>query len=377
MLTYPQINPVLIAVGPFKVHWYGMMYLFGFLLAYWLAFGRSKRVDSPVKPEQVEDLILYGAFGVVLGGRIGYVFFYGFDQFLQDPLWLFKVWDGGMSFHGGLLGVLIAMGLYAKKLQCTFFQLTDFIAPMVPVGLGFGRIGNFINQELWGRETNISWAMVFPNDPLMLSRHPSQLYQFALEGVLLFIILFSFSHKLRPRYAVSALFLLCYGVFRFVVEFFREPDAQIGYEWFGWMTRGQELCLPMIAAGVLLLWYAYRGKSVHPVQASSTGIPVSSPVVSTNEVMTEITTESAMQSDAVSAARKPARAKPKTEKPAALKATTVKTAAAKPAPTKKSRPATSAGESEIKSETKSSKAKVSASKPKAKTSKENEVKKGK
>ena len=258
MLSYPEIDPVILALGPVKIHWYGMMYLFGFMLAYALAFMRSKRSDSPVKPEQVEDLILYGAFGVVLGGRIGYVFFYGFEQFLENPLWLLRVWEGGMSFHGGLVGVLVAMWLYARKLNRTFFQLTDFIAPLVPVGLGFGRLGNFINQELWGRATDASWAMVFPNDPYMLTRHPSQLYQFALEGVLLFVILFWFSHKSRPRYAVSALFLLGYGLFRFVVEFFREPDTHIGYEWFGWMTRGQELCLPMIVAGIILWWMAYR-----------------------------------------------------------------------------------------------------------------------
>jgi phosphatidylglycerol:prolipoprotein diacylglycerol transferase len=249
----------------------------------------------------VDDLILYGALGVVLGGRIGYVFFYGFDQFVDDPLWLFRVWDGGMSFHGGLLGVMAAMWLFARKMNNDFVRVMDFIAPMVPVGLGFGRMGNFINQELWGRETDVSWAMVFPNDPLMLLRHPSQLYQLALEGVLLFVILFSFSHKARPRYAVSALFLLCYGVFRFVVEFFREPDAQIGYEWLGWMTRGQELCLPMIAAGGFLLWYAYRSPS-----APSTTEAV--------ETMPEPITES----------RKPARTKPKTEKSAKPKASTGK-----------------------------------------------------
>jgi phosphatidylglycerol:prolipoprotein diacylglycerol transferase len=253
MLTYPQIDPVIASIGPLKVHWYGMMYLFGFLGAFWLGLVRSRRSDSPVKPEQVEDMILFTAFGVVLGGRIGYVFFYGFDQFVQDPLWLFRVWQGGMSFHGGLLGVLVAMMLYARKIQRPFFELTDFIAPLVPIGLGFGRLGNFINQELWGRAADVPWAMVFPNDPLLLPRHPSQLYQFALEGVLLFTILFVFSRKPRPRYAVSGLFLLCYGIFRFTVEFFREPDVQIGYEWFGWMTRGQELCVPMMVAGIVLL----------------------------------------------------------------------------------------------------------------------------
>lgn len=257
MLSYPQIDPVLLAVGPLKIHWYGMMYLFGFMGAFWLAQSRSKRSDSPVRVAQVEDLIMYSAFGVVLGGRLGYVFFYGLDEFLRDPLWLFRVWDGGMSFHGGLLGVLVALYLYARKIHKTFFQLTDFIAPMVPIGLGFGRLGNFINQELWGRATDVSWAMIFPNDPSALPRHPSQLYQCALEGIALFTILFWFSSKPRPRYAVSALFLLCYGLFRFFVEFFREPDVQIGYEWFGWMTRGQELCLPMIVAGMILFFVAY------------------------------------------------------------------------------------------------------------------------
>ena len=258
MLTYPVIDPVIVSLGPLKVHWYGVMYLLGFLGGYALLYQRSQRADSPVKPVEVEDLILYTAFGVVIGGRLGYVFFYGFDQLLREPLWLFKIWTGGMSFHGGLLGVLVAMGLYARKLQCRYFEITDFLAPAVPIGLGLGRLGNFINQELWGRPSEVSWAMIFPNDPLSVPRHPSQLYQFALEGVALLLLLLWFSRRPRPVRSVSGLFLLGYGVFRFSAEFFREPDNHIGFDSFGWMTRGQELCVPMILAGIALLVVAYR-----------------------------------------------------------------------------------------------------------------------
>jgi phosphatidylglycerol:prolipoprotein diacylglycerol transferase len=260
MLTYPQIDPVIFSLGPLKFQWYGMMYLLGFVLAFLLARHRSIRTDSPVHAEQVEDLIFYGALGVVLGGRLGYVFFYGWEQFLRDPLWLFKVWEGGMSFHGGLLGVMLAMYLYARKIGKSFVAMMDFVAPLVPIGLGLGRLGNFINQELWGRPTDLPWAMVFPRDPDQLARHPSQLYQFALEGLVLFLVLFWFSRQPRPRYAVSALFLVLYGVFRFAVEFVRQPDAHLGYVWFDWMTRGQQLSLPMVATGLCLFVFAYRNK---------------------------------------------------------------------------------------------------------------------
>lgn len=263
MLTYPEIDPVLLSLGPLKVQWYGMMYLLGFTLAFVLARYRSRREESPVTAAQVEDLVFYGALGVIIGGRCGYVFFYGFEQFVQNPLWLFRVWEGGMSFHGGLLGVMLAMWFYARKIHSDFVRVMDFVAPLVPIGLGLGRLGNFINQELWGRASEVGWAMVFPADPLGFPRHPSQLYQFLLEGVVLFIILFWFSQKPRPRYAVSALFLLCYGLFRFAVEFVREPDNHLGFVMLDWMTRGQQLSIPMILAGIVLLMIAYRCQPFH------------------------------------------------------------------------------------------------------------------
>lgn len=268
MLAYPSIDPVLLsfgpvelfgkALGPLQIHWYGVMYLFGFAAAWGLAYWRARRPSSPLQPKQVEDLIVYGALGVVLGGRCGYVLFYHFDRFLADPSWLFRVWEGGMSFHGGLLGVVIAMAMYAYRLKQPLFAVTDFVAPLVPLGLGFGRLGNFIGQELWGRATDVHWAMVFPKDPLQLARHPSQLYQATLEGLVLFVVLFWFSRKPRPRMAVSGLFLVLYGSFRFLVEFFREPDSHIGFDAMGWMTRGQLLSAPMVLLGGFLLLLAYR-----------------------------------------------------------------------------------------------------------------------
>jgi len=258
MIPYPEIDPVAVAIGPLKVHWYGLMYLVGFVAAWWLALRRAAKPWSPVIKSEVEDLILYCAIGVVVGGRLGYMFFYNFGELLDDPLSLFKVWEGGMSFHGGLIGVMLAATLFARKIGTTFPALIDFVAPLVPVGLGLGRLGNFIGQELWGRPTDLPWAMVFPRDPELLPRHPSQLYQAALEGLVLFLVLWWFSSKPRPRLAVGGLFLTLYGIFRFSVEFVREPDAHIGFEWFGWMTRGQELSLPMIAAGIILLIWSYR-----------------------------------------------------------------------------------------------------------------------
>lgn len=255
MLTYPQIDPVALSLGPLKIHWYGLMYLLSFGLAYWLMLYRAKLSKGVWNKDQVSDLIFFGAMGVVAGGRCGYVLFYNFDKFLQDPLWLFQVWEGGMSFHGGLLGVLVACYLFGRKYQKTFFQVTDFGAPMVPVGLFFGRIGNFIGGELWGRTTDVPWGMVFPRAG-DLPRHPSQLYEMFLEGVVLFTILWWFSSRPRPQMAVSALFLMFYGIFRFSVEFVREPDSQIGFALLGWMTRGQELSLPMIIGGICLLMLA-------------------------------------------------------------------------------------------------------------------------
>ncbi|WP_226703857.1 prolipoprotein diacylglyceryl transferase [Microbulbifer elongatus] len=261
MLTYPEIDPVAVAIGPLKIHWYGLMYLAGFAAAWWLAMRRAQKPWSPVIKSEVEDLILFCAIGVVIGGRVGYMFFYNFSELVAHPLSLFKVWEGGMSFHGGLIGVMLAATIYARKIGTTFPTLIDFVAPLVPIGLGLGRIGNFIGQELWGRETDGPWGMVFPRDPELLVRHPSQLYQAFLEGLVLFVVLWIYSSKPRPRLAVGGLFILLYGIFRFLVEFVRQPDVGIEVM-FGWMTRGQLLCLPMIAAGIILMVWSYRTQPV-------------------------------------------------------------------------------------------------------------------
>jgi phosphatidylglycerol:prolipoprotein diacylglycerol transferase len=257
MLRYPQIDPVALHLGPLNIHWYGLMYLVGFLAVWWLGRWRAHRPDSDWNPDRISDLVFYGALGAVLGGRLGYVLFYDLPGFLAEPLNIFKVWQGGMSFHGGLMGVLIAMWLFGRRYHKTFFEVTDFIAPLVPIGLGAGRIGNFINGELWGKVSDVPWAMVFPNGG-PLARHPSQLYQAFLEGLVLFIVLWLYSSKPRPTMAVSGLFLLCYGVFRFVVEFVRIPDAQLGYLAFGWLTMGQVLSAPMILTGLGFMAWAYK-----------------------------------------------------------------------------------------------------------------------
>jgi phosphatidylglycerol:prolipoprotein diacylglycerol transferase len=257
MLIYPDIDPVAVSVGPLAVHWYGLMYLIGFVGGWWLGVIRARKPGSGWRPEEIGDLLFYVALGVILGGRIGYILFYNFGLFLHDPLMLFRIWQGGMSFHGGLLGVLLAMWLYGRRTGRTFFQVTDFMAPFVTVGLGAGRIGNFINGELWGRPTDLPWGMVFPfvdQQP----RHPSMLYEAFLEGVVLFVVLWIYSSKPRPTRAVSGMFLLCYGVFRFAIEFVREPDAHIGYLAGHWLTMGHLLSAPMIVFGILLLFLAYR-----------------------------------------------------------------------------------------------------------------------
>lgn len=261
MIPYPEIDPVAFALGPLKVHWYGIAYLLSFVAAWRLAILRSKKSWSPVKKEQVEDLIFYSALGVILGGRIGYVLFYKFGDFLQDPIGLFKVWEGGMSFHGGFLGVVCAAVFFARKYRIRFLVLADFVAPLAPVGLFLGRLGNFVGQELWGRPTEGWWAMVFPKDQLQLPRHPSQLYEAALEGVLLFVVLWWMSSKPRPAGLLGGSFLMGYGLLRFIVEFAREPDAHLANSLlFDWMTRGQVLCVPMIVAGGVLIYYALSQK---------------------------------------------------------------------------------------------------------------------
>jgi len=271
MLNYPEIDPVFLSLGPLRVHWYGVMYLIGFAVFWALGRYRAARPGSGWTIQMVDDVLFFGVIGVIAGGRLGYMFFYGYEQILADPLNLFRVWEGGMSFHGGLIGVLIAMWLFARRRGMGFFQVTDFIAPLVPVGLLTGRIGNFINGELWGHATDMPWAMRLPcgrfpeycygvstDGGWSLPLHPSQLYEAALEGVALFVILWLFSSRSRPTMAVSGLFLLCYGVFRFAVEFVRVPDAHIGYLMFDWVTMGQMLSLPMVIVGLLWLALAYR-----------------------------------------------------------------------------------------------------------------------
>ena len=257
LLIHPKFDPVAIHIGPFGIHWYGLMYLTGFLAFLWL--GRWQIKHRPWlgwNLQMLDDVLFYGALGVILGGRLGYVLFYQLHYFLQHPLEIFALWQGGMSFHGGFLGVLLAVALYAKKYQLTWLSLMDFIAPIVPIGLGAGRLGNFINGELWGRASHMSVGMIFPRVD-MTPRHPSQLYEFALEGVALFFILWAYSSKPRPVGAISALFLIGYGGFRFLAEFTREPDDYLGLLSLG-LSMGQWLSLPMIVIGVLMFVWAHR-----------------------------------------------------------------------------------------------------------------------
>jgi phosphatidylglycerol:prolipoprotein diacylglycerol transferase len=254
MLTFPEIDPIIFSIGPVSIRWYGLMYVIAFLMAWWLARRRSSRADSPVNAEQVDDLLFYGMLGVILGGRIGYAIVYGWDQLTSDPFYLFKITEGGMSFHGGLAGVMIAMWLYGRKLGHGLWRMTDFVAPIVPLGLGFGRIGNFINGELWGKPTDVPWGFIVNGRVL----HPSQLYEALLEGLLLFAILWFYSAKPRPYLAVSGMFLMFYGLFRFAVEFVRVPDVDPGYLAYGWVTMGQVLSAPMVLLGAALLVAAYR-----------------------------------------------------------------------------------------------------------------------
>ena len=258
MLIHPDFDPVAFSLGPLHVRWYGLMYLLGFLAGLALGRYRVRQPGSGWTAEQMDDLVFYIALGVILGGRVGYILFYGFAGVLHDPLLLFRIWEGGLSFHGGFLGVLLAMLLFARKYQKGFWSTMDFVAPLIAPGLLFGRIGNFINGELWGRVTDLPWGMVFRQTGDGLPRHPSQLYEAALEGVALFVIVWLFSARPRPTMAVSGVFALGYGVFRFLVELVRQPDPQLGYLAFGWLPMGQLLSLPLVAVGVILLTLAYR-----------------------------------------------------------------------------------------------------------------------
>ncbi len=252
MIQYPALDPIALQIGPLAARWYGIMYAVGFSLAWLLGRRRAARAGSGWKPEQVDDLITWLVLGVILGGRIGYVLFYDLSYYLNNPADMAAIWRGGMSFHGGVAGVIAVCWLYGRHIGKNLLQVGDFIGPLVPPGLLFGRLGNFINGELWGRVTDAPWGMIFPTGG-PLPRHPSQLYESALEGLALFLILWAYSAKPRRTGAVGGLFLLGYGAFRFFVEFFRQPDAQLGFVALGWMSMGQILCLPMIALGLFLM----------------------------------------------------------------------------------------------------------------------------
>jgi len=289
MPYFHNINPIAFSIGPVAVHWYGIMYLLGFIGAWYLGNRRREQGRLAASYEAFSDLSFYVMLGVIVGGRIGYMLFYTSPEWmLHDPLALFRVWEGGMSFHGGLLGVLFAGWLWSRRHGIHFFDTTDFVAPLVPIGLGLGRLGNFIGGELWGRHTDLPWGMIFPRaleslgksrDELYQmylagelsheARHPSQLYEFALEGIVMFGVLWFYSRKPRPRYAVSGLFALMYGLFRFGVEFVREPDIQLGFIAFDWLTMGQILSLPLIAIGLVLLSMSRKAPTILPPAATT------------------------------------------------------------------------------------------------------------
>jgi phosphatidylglycerol:prolipoprotein diacylglycerol transferase len=285
MIYLHQLDPILIELGPLKVHWYGVMYLIGFAAAWFLGRSRVRAGRLPGVNEQAfGDLMFYAMLGVIFGARIGYILIYDLSSYIADPVQIVKIWQGGMSFHGGLAGVLVASLWWARRHKLHFFDVVDFVAPLVPAGLGLGRLGNFINGELWGKYTGGDWGVIFPQAEAQLAamsasdlqtmhaagvldqfaRHPSQLYQLSLEGIAMFCLLWWFSRRPRPRYAVAGMFALLYGCFRFLVEFVRVPDEQIGYIAFDWLTMGQVLSMPLIALGLALLWLSRRAPTLQP-----------------------------------------------------------------------------------------------------------------
>ena len=254
MLIYPEIDPIALQLGPVKIHWYGLMYVVGFIAAWWLARRRAAAANSTWKTVDVDDLIFFAAVGVIAGGRLGWIFVYGFDRLVQDPLAIIRVWEGGMSFHGGLAGVMIAIAWFARQRGRKVADVFDFTAPLPAIGLFAGRIGNFINGELWGKPTDVPWGFLVGGD----IRHPTQLYEASLEGILLFTLIWWFTSKPRLRLAPAGLFLVLYASFRILVELLRLPDANIGYLAFGWLTMGQLLSLPMLIAGLGMLAWSHR-----------------------------------------------------------------------------------------------------------------------
>ncbi len=288
MAYFHDIDPILIQIGPLAIHWYGLMYLCGFAAAYWLGMRRLRDGRFGITPEQFSDLLFGSMLGVILGGRIGYMLIYAFDELIAHPLSIVHVWDGGMSFHGGFVGVIVAGAWWSWRRGINTVDLSDFLVPLVPLGLGFGRLGNYIGGELWGRHTDVSWGVIFPKslDHLGLgidtlrqqaqaglldaeARHPSQLYQAFLEGLVLFLILWVYSARPRRRYAVSGMFALFYGIFRFVAEYVREPDSQMGFIAFGWMTTGQLLSVPLIVLGLVFLWMSHKAPIFAPAPIAS------------------------------------------------------------------------------------------------------------
>lgn len=257
MLIHPQFDPVALQIGPVAVHWYGLMYLVGFALVWLLGKWRIKHGKTDLTVRDLEDLIFYCVLGVVIGGRLGYALFYKTSYYLTHPIELLYVWQGGMSFHGGLLGVLVVLFIFARKRNKPFLAIGDFLAPLIPLGLAAGRLGNFINGELWGRTTSMPWGMVFPQSGDNMPRHPSQLYELGLEGLLLFVVVWWFARKPRPLGQVSAVFLMGYGVLRFLVEYTREPDSFLGLM-AGGLSMGQLLSVPMVAAGALIFIWSAR-----------------------------------------------------------------------------------------------------------------------
>lgn len=262
MIVLPEIDPVAFVIGPLEVRWYGLMYVIGFAIALILGSKRAGEKHSPLTPTQLQDLLGYILVGLIAGARLGYMLFYSSSTLLSNPLEILKVWHGGMSFHGGLLGIVVAGFVFARRNRLHILDLGDFVAPLAPPGLFAGRIGNFINAELWGRPSDLPWAVVFPGPATgAIPRHPSQLYEAFLEGVILFFVLWFFSQKPRSRGTVLGLFLLLYGCFRFGVEFFRQPDIQLSFVALDFLTTGQILSLPMIATGVFLVFYRITQKN--------------------------------------------------------------------------------------------------------------------
>lgn len=260
MIVLPEIDPVAFAIGPLEIRWYGLMYVMGFAAALILGSKRSASRHAPFSPGQFQDLLFYGMIGLIAGARLGYMLFYDTSALIKDPLEIIKIWHGGMSFHGGLLGIAAAVFVFARQHRLNVLDLGDFVAPLAPPGLFAGRIGNFINGEIWGRPSDLPWAVVFPGTAAgNIPRHPSQLYEAFLEGAVLFAILWFFSQKPRPRGTVLGLFLLLYGCFRFGVEFFRQPDIQLGFVALDFLTMGQILSMPMVAAGIFLFFYRKTG----------------------------------------------------------------------------------------------------------------------